>query len=1602
MADSVSTVVLKLKDQASRQLEKTTQESDKLASSLEKVTRAGQGMLTWGGRLTAGVTAPILGIVTAVIGLANRVGNLGDDLLTLEATTGLSTDQLQAMGYAADQSGSSLDAIAAGAVTLTRRLKEGGDQAKDFQSVLSILGVSAADSTGKLRPMSELMPEIINRLQGVEDGTTRNSLAMQLFGGSAAELAPLLSITSSEMLSLTNEASDLGLVLDRDALANAEAFGDELSTLRAQLGATANKLALDLVPTARSLVDVFRASVVPVIVSVSNKIKGAIDWWNGLSESQRRIVGTVIAVLAVLPPLVTAIGGVISVVTTLRTVLLGLQAVMAALSGNWVVALIAVVVGLAAALGIGQLGRGANEGAAALENLKGKMQGVEGASNNVRDAVASKDKNSLISGLMLMKEYVDVDLSKAIDDYIQLLIEAGDKAVEFYGLNSQLIQLGRLSTEIETDRFRLNDLTLNILPKLNLQKGEAESYAQDVLTQVGSALRREGFGSREVLNAISFDRDSLSFSYDFGDFVPSDDEVRAVLEQVGWANSELASRFNVANQSLQSASSEVSALTQRIESNQAEYDSLFATVNDSVRTGRQTYGANGRLGATGTPEAKAADELARQETETANYVTRKVYDAVHASGDRNKAIADTIKELKAQDEKLDAQLGEAIASGNFDWAASVQARRDKVRSGIRQLQDELPKVEDVKEIDALTDSLKVITEQATNGVIDFGDALRSLNQGRAGMQSALDDAISRGDPKDISRFSEYLGLYDDAIAKALKGASSPSKPIPAQALESDYTRELVQLIQIREADGETVDWFYEKWEALAERYRDKSFEELGTDDPVSRMLQSVLESTRKRNKEVADSSAETQRTAEQALQVGRDRQRIFDNWRAEQAALDDDFARGINGVTSEMERNQRLAEINRRAYAAARDTLGANDELTLQLAQLVQPDPKVNKELEEVSQARTRLNEQYSSRLRELEGQLASGSVTQAQYQKAIFDLTVDMFESASAALGIDDAFTVGWHMKMDSEAPERALAQAAAAREQLTKSLNEALAEIAARDAAGLFKDANEKAEAIRQANSNAFLSAVGSLGIDDELTQSLLTQVLADNAAREREVLDAAKSQVLEDRRKQLAQIDGLLAAGLITPDVADSRRRDAFKNAVIAGIGLGDESFTSDLLDEYRSEFPEDEIVAGLLDTLEKARASIQLKVQAHLLTHAEGDAEYAQALNEFLLGYLAANPDIDLDTDEIYNSVTNQLNELRDKIRFQELKSIAAGELLNGLWDENADAAVVRATQKVSDLSEGLEIAKRLFGENSAQVGVFELALRLAQKSLADLKAEAAKRAKVEAIQKVQDKVLEVANDLKDVFAGLFPDDEKVAGFFDTIISGANDAFDMLKNLASGNIFGAVAAAVKGGINLIRGLINLFTPAWKKVSAEIQKNVQAGVLSGLASAVRDYVSGASSLEDFGKAVQRAVYSSVLDGIVNAIIQAALIEGVLKDTLKKISDAAAKSQWDVIPDLVKQAAAITRDAMNQLTPALTGLRNEFSGILSDAKDVNDDTEELAQWGQFMSQAISIPFYDATLRFDNSVSTFSGAVSRLVDEGISVQSRVTVNGQEPYAPAY
>lgn len=194
---------------------------------------------------TAAVATAIGAAAGALVDCTLAAGDYADEINTASMVTGLSTDKIQELQYAAELVDTSFETISSSMQKNLKSMSSAADGTGAAAEAYAQLGVSVTDADGNLRDSEEVYWELIDALGNVSDETERDLLAMQLLGKGARELNPLIEAGSDTLADLADEAHATGYVLDGETLDAFQEFDDQM--VRMDNGVTAAKNALGTV-----------------------------------------------------------------------------------------------------------------------------------------------------------------------------------------------------------------------------------------------------------------------------------------------------------------------------------------------------------------------------------------------------------------------------------------------------------------------------------------------------------------------------------------------------------------------------------------------------------------------------------------------------------------------------------------------------------------------------------------------------------------------------------------------------------------------------------------------------------------------------------------------------------------------------------------------------------------------------------------------------------------------------------------------------------------------------------------------------------------------------------------------------------------------------------------------------------------------------------------------------------------------------------------------------------------------------------------------------------------------------------------------------------
>lgn len=299
-------------------INKTNNEIKKLGFQAEEVSsKIGsigslniQKFESLGSTLTKRVTLPIIGLTTALGGMALKIADTIDDIADKSERVGASAEGYQQLIYVTKMLGGNADALQRGFIKINSMMGDiASGKSLEAAQTLSKLGLSIEDIKGK--DTTEVFKIIRDKISELGDEALMASVANQIFGDRiGSELLPVLKAEKETIEGLTNEANSLG-VANKEQIEIAGNFNDSLDKLKMAFFGVGLSIAEKILPKLTELANNITEKLGPTVENLMNK-------WDGLDDSQQKIITSLGATVISLGPVILTITKAIGAVSSLK------------------------------------------------------------------------------------------------------------------------------------------------------------------------------------------------------------------------------------------------------------------------------------------------------------------------------------------------------------------------------------------------------------------------------------------------------------------------------------------------------------------------------------------------------------------------------------------------------------------------------------------------------------------------------------------------------------------------------------------------------------------------------------------------------------------------------------------------------------------------------------------------------------------------------------------------------------------------------------------------------------------------------------------------------------------------------------------------------------------------------------------------------------------------------------------------------------------------------------------------------------------------------------------------------------------------------------
>lgn len=219
----------------------------------------------------AGTAAAALGAIGVALSVGAFAGwikgaiDAADAASDISQRTGIAIKDVAGLQLAFIKGGQEAGDMEGAMIKLSRQIAEGG-------GAFDKLGIKTKASSGELRTNKEVLYEAADAFAGLQDGTQKTALAVELFGKSGAAMIPLLNEGSEGLREMDEMAAKLGITLDEKTVNAAGDFNDTLDFLALASKGVANQLLAQLLPTLNSVTGSFLE-----FVTTGDRVRGTAE-----------------------------------------------------------------------------------------------------------------------------------------------------------------------------------------------------------------------------------------------------------------------------------------------------------------------------------------------------------------------------------------------------------------------------------------------------------------------------------------------------------------------------------------------------------------------------------------------------------------------------------------------------------------------------------------------------------------------------------------------------------------------------------------------------------------------------------------------------------------------------------------------------------------------------------------------------------------------------------------------------------------------------------------------------------------------------------------------------------------------------------------------------------------------------------------------------------------------------------------------------------------------------------------------------------------------------------------------------------------------------
>lgn len=205
-----------------------------VASLVPGLKKAEAEINSFAGRLTTTIGPAFTKIaagLTAALGAGGFVSAITDarqfaeEMSRTAEKIGVPVELLSTLSDAADKAGLSTQSLAQGLKFLSRNMFEASQGTGDAKAIFEQLGVAFKNADGTLRPVQEVLLDLVGKFSAMEDGAGKTAISLKFFGRAGQEMVPFMNLGTESIAEFIKSAKEMGLLIDADTGKKARLLG---------------------------------------------------------------------------------------------------------------------------------------------------------------------------------------------------------------------------------------------------------------------------------------------------------------------------------------------------------------------------------------------------------------------------------------------------------------------------------------------------------------------------------------------------------------------------------------------------------------------------------------------------------------------------------------------------------------------------------------------------------------------------------------------------------------------------------------------------------------------------------------------------------------------------------------------------------------------------------------------------------------------------------------------------------------------------------------------------------------------------------------------------------------------------------------------------------------------------------------------------------------------------------------------------------------------------------------------------------------------------------------------------------------------------------